>query len=286
MNKNTSIHKTDPLGNITYGVLASEEITTFICDTPTPVTVESIGITHPNPRYFIERKHNDYYVFEYVLSGKGYIINDGKSYEVGAGDVYILEKGFSHKYWGDQANPFEKIFINVFGDILGNILTAYGLSGVTVFHAEECKRFFVELLDLAKTNTLNDVICYDAACLLFHIINTLAEKRARGEVSSSLAKQIKQRLDGSVHGNVTIETIAAELSVSKAQVIKKFSEAYGESPYHYYLNRKIEVAKKLLKTTHMMVCEISTSLGFSDEHYFSNVFKEKTGLSPNAFRKQ
>lgn len=285
MQKNTVLPKKDPFENITYGVLASEEITSFISDAKMPVTVETIGITHPNPHYFIKRKHNDYYVFEYVVSGKGYIVNDGKSYEVGAGDVYILEKGLSHKYWSDKTDAYEKIFINVYGDILGEMLKAYELSGLTVFHDSGCRQYFNELLQLAKNNTLNDAICYEAACLLFRIINTIAEKRATGEVRSSLARQIKQRLDAAVYGNITIETVAAELTVSKAQVIKKFSEVYGESPYHYYLNRKTDAAKRLLTTTGMQVSEISVSLGFSDEHYFSNLFKQKTGLSPKAYRK-
>ncbi len=285
MQKNTALPKIDPFGNITYGALASEETTTFISDAKTPITVETIGITHPNPQYFIERKHNDYYIFEYIVSGGGYIVNDGKSYEVGAGDVYILEKGTSHKYWADKKNPYEKIFINVYGDILGEMLKAYDLSGKVVFHESSCHQYFNELLQLAKNTTLNDAICYEAACLLFRIINTIAERRATGKVRSSLARQIKQRLDGAVFGTITVETIANEFSISNVLVIKKFSEVYGESPYRYYLNRKIDTAKRLLQYTGMQIREISVSLGFSDEHYFSNIFKQKTGLSPKAFRK-
>lgn len=285
MHDNTGLRKTDPFGNITYGSLSSEEITPFVQESTLPITIETIGITHSDPKYFISRKHNDYYIFEYVISGKGHVVNNGNHFEVNAGDVYILEEGSQHRYWADEKEPYEKIFINVYGKILGDILKAYSLSGVTVFPNSGCEQYFDMLLQTAKNNSFSDAICYEVACILFRIINKLAERRTAKAVHSSLAKNVKQMLDGYVYSNISIEAIANELNVSKVHIINKFTEAYGVTPYKYYQERKMESAKYLLGTTTMRICEISDSLGYSDEHYFSNVFKEKTGYSPNAYRK-
>lgn len=61
----------DPKKNITYGSCRKEHFVMFSSN-PTkayPLRVEMIGITYPDKDYFIERKHADYFVFEYVVSG-------------------------------------------------------------------------------------------------------------------------------------------------------------------------------------------------------------------------
>ena len=61
---------------------------------------------------------------------------------------------------------------------------------------------------------------------------------------------------------------------------REFKRYYGVTPYQYILDRKIAVARRLLLVTNMKVFEISAQLGFSDEYYFSDLFKAKTGVSP------
>ncbi|MBK5203579.1 MAG: AraC family transcriptional regulator, partial [Prolixibacteraceae bacterium] len=43
--------------------------------------------------------------------------------------------------------------------------------------------------------------------------------------------------------------------------------------------------KELLLSTNKSVKEISFELGFQSIYYFSRLFKNKTGISPSAFRR-
>ena len=52
------------------------------------------------------------------------------------------------------------------------------------------------------------------------------------------------------------------------------------------MNKKIEMAKRLLLYSKLSVKEIAAQLSFSDQYYFSNYFKRKTGTSPRSFRNQ
>ena len=45
------------------------------------------------------------------------------------------------------------------------------------------------------------------------------------------------------------------------------------------------MAKELLSNTMLAVKEISYSLGFTDEHYFSTFFRKRTGITPLDYRK-
>ena len=47
---------------------------------------------------------------------------------------------------------------------------------------------------------------------------------------------------------------------------------------------ELKTAKELLKETTMTLSEIAQSVGFSNQQYFSKVFKTETGITPGQFR--
>lgn len=285
MKNNSTKQMIDPHNNITYGDLSSEELTHFVGNFSMPIFVECIGITHPNPSYSIERKRSEYFIFEYVLSGVGYIYCNNTTYTVKKDDLYILPEGSSHKYWADNDDPYEKIWINIHSTIISEIMRTYNLSGKIVFKNSNCKSLFFELFQIAKTMTFNDEVCYVAAETIFKILNRIAQNENNPEHVSAVAKSTKIMLDDNLYGNVTVETIADSLLVSKVQVINEFKKYYHVTPYAYYIDKKIEIAKDMLRTTSSRVGEIADVLGFCEQNYFSNLFKKKVGSSPEAYRK-
>ena len=85
---------------------------------------------------------------------------------------------------------------------------------------------------------------------------------------------------------MSTESLAASIYKSPSQAIRIFKKKYGVTPYDYYVNIRIKKAVSLLKNTRLSIKEISYRLCFCDEHYFSNLFKKKTGKSPREYRKQ
>ena len=276
----------DPYENISYGDVSQEELTHFVGSFEVPIFVDCIGITHPNPKYSIDRKHSEYYVFEYVISGVGHLAIDNKTVQVKADDLYVLKENQTHHYWADKDDPYEKIWINVHGDVIGHLLAAYKLDDKTIFHNSNCKDLFMELLQLSKSTIFNDEVCYDAAVIVFKIITRLAQNQHQSNYASSIAKYTKVFLDKNLYGDITIESIANDLLVSKAQVISEFKKYYGQTPHQYYIDQKMNVAKHLIETTTSRVGEICQALGFDEQNYFSNLFKRKVGMSPIAYRKK
>lgn len=54
-----------------------------------------------------------------------------------------------------------------------------------------------------------------------------------------------------------------------------------------YINRKkIEESKFLLQNTKLSILEIAIMLNFTDQSYFTKVFKKYTNLSPKQYRNQ
>jgi len=276
----------DPKKNIFYGSTQREAFITFTHNPLKnyPVRVEMIGITHPDKDYYIERKHGDYFVLEYVASGYGYVKTDSGNYKVGPDSVYLLHPGKGHSYGADKNNPYEKIWINFFSSIFTDIIAAYEISDKTVFPDSGCKDLFNELLEIAQVSSDNDEVSYDVSEILFRIIIKLAKNSAVKSNVSAVASIVKESLDSRIYRQVSIEDLSKELNISKSQIEREFKKYFGISPYQYILDKKTDVARHILRATSMRIYEISELLGFSDTYYFSNLFKEKTGMSPMAYR--
>ena len=75
-------------------------------------------------------------------------------------------------------------------------------------------------------------------------------------------------------------------SKSESQAIKIFKKEFGITPFKYLWQKKIGLAKSMLKSTNLSVKEIAFRLNYADEYYFSNAFKQKVGISPSEYRKR
>ncbi|MBQ7408548.1 MAG: AraC family transcriptional regulator [Clostridia bacterium] len=278
--------KIDPKKNILYGSTSGEEFIWFTTDQNKkyPVVVETIGITHPDKHYFIKRKHSDYFVLEYVVSGKGYVTCNDEEYEVNEDCIYLLQPGTQHHYGADKKNPYQKIWINFFSSVFGDIFAAYGLSDKVIFKNTGCKQYFDELLQIAQKSSDNEKVYLQISKVLFAITLTLAKQIADNSEVSTTANLVKNALDNCLYRKITVEELAKEINVSKSQMTREFKKHFGTSPYKYLLDKKLAIAKHLLVATNMRIKEISDRLGFSDEYYFSNLFKERVGSSPRDYR--
>ena len=85
--------------------------------------------------------------------------------------------------------------------------------------------------------------------------------------------------------NLDLTTLAIICNLSVSNMKKIFHEFYDQGVMAYFNGLKIRSAMAMLKTD-IPVREISDSLGFDNQNYFSHVFKKHTGLSPTAYRKQ
>ena len=68
-----------------------DEVVTYIYHSTqkVPLSIECFGITFPNSNFHICRKDSTYFILEYIISGTGYLIVDGKKHKLQANDVYL-----------------------------------------------------------------------------------------------------------------------------------------------------------------------------------------------------
>ena len=245
--------------------------------------VQLCGITYPDQTYRIERSNAPIYVLEYIMDGEGTVAVNGEQYHVKGGDIYILKQGESHLYYSDSENPWTKIWVNLFGMLISNLISIYGLDDITVIHGLSIQDEMNKMLEICESGENINVRCE----IVFHEIMRKIHDylHTSGENISKEARTIKEYINSNIAENITIKDLSRQIFRSEAQTIRIFKAAYQMTPYEYILSGRLKSAKLLLLNTNLFIKEIAYNTGFSDGHYFANIFKKKTGFSPKEYRK-
>lgn len=116
----------------------------------------------------------------------------------------------------------------------------------------------------------------------FEMLHT--RNRKSGE---ELFEQINSYVLLHKYSQLSISDLAQKFHVSPSY-ISRIIKRYANSTFvHYYMRLKIEEACRLMQAKpELMVKEVSDALSFSDQHYFSRVFKEYAGCSPTEYKEK
>ena len=260
-----------------------EKLRSFPNDT-SALKIPLIGITLPNPKYHIVRPNSEITVVEYVRSGTGYIIIDGKPTEVSAGKVYLLCAGENQEYYYSEDEPWEKVFINTSGPLAQIIPQTFGLKGFNIFDSDGLEDIFERVEQIVeKTSEADD--CKNTAVLFFEAIYMLAKKQ-RDLKHRDEAVKLKSYIDENIQRIVKNDELACLIFRSYDYCIKLFTAEYGITPYEYQLKCKIEYTCMLLNNTNMSIADVGAAVGYTDPQYFSGLFKKRVGMPPSAYRKR
>lgn len=263
-----------------------EEINYFrFNDDSRPLSLAISGVSYCDGSYKIFRKKSSISVIEYIEKGSGTVIFDGKRYIAKKGDVYILPAGTRHEYYSSSDDPWVKKFFNVKGQLFLNLLRDYSLDNVVLIKNCDVKHLFDEIYEYTCSKKDHDEKFYDKLALKLHELLIEVKNHTDSDAAKDELLVIKQFIDSNLDRIIGNDELSSLISRSNDYFVKSFKQRFGKTPYDYQIDQKIIAAKKLLDYTQLSVGEISQRLGYCDQHYFSNLFKRKCGISPMKYRK-
>lgn len=109
---------------------------------------------------------------------------------------------------------------------------------------------------------------------------------SRTNTTTSFLNHATEYIADHIGENLKISKIAEELGISEIYLYKLFKQHTGKSPQQFLADYRIEMAKEFLANPDYSIKMIADEMGFCCPNHFSSAFKKKTGLSPNAWRKQ
>ena len=123
-------------------------------------------------------------------------------------------------------------------------------------------------------------------CNRFYNRQFVTRRMSSNDIFSRFENTLTRQLDDhSRAGLPTVNSLAEELNVSPGYLSDMLRTITGLNTQQHIHEKLIEKAKDILATTDLSVSEIAFSLGFEHRQSFNKLFKNKTRLSPLAFRR-
>src|SRR5512132_2558095 len=127
--------------------------------------------------------------------------------------------------------------------------------------------------------------------LLIHAVRAWAASAA-GEAPSwlrALNDPVVARALAALHARPdapwTIESLAAEVHLSRATLARRFTELVGEPPLTYLTRWRMDLAARRLKDTTEPVESIARGVGYTSEYAFNRAFSRHRGQPPGRYRR-
>lgn len=85
--------------------------------------------------------------------------------------------------------------------------------------------------------------------------------------------------------SMTTQEIARAAGMGKPELVRRFRQETGMTVKQYLAQKRCEIAAELLGSSKASVQEIAAYVGYTDNNYFSKVFKANFGVTPWDYRK-
>ena len=95
-------------------------------------------------------------------------------------------------------------------------------------------------------------------------------------------KNLADRITSHPEQELLIETLAADIFVSKYYLIRKFKSSIGMTPHQFCIQNRIRKSQGLLDEE-KTVSRIAVEMGFYDQSHFDKAFQRIVGISPSEY---
>jgi AraC-like DNA-binding protein len=228
-------------------------------------------LRHENGSFSV--KPRPYAALAFRLHGRGEFNIGGNREAFSAGDIIFLPADMPYKV---KYSDSEMIVVH---------LMHCNYREAEIFHPENSALFRPAFLRLLEEWNENHSV-NSAKSKIYDILEKMAGEKRKdlggGPFDACLSYMEAHFCDP----NLGIGEICAVGFMSQSSLQRGFHERFGMSPKAYLSKLRLHRATELLLSGHPSVKEVAFACGFSDEKFFSRVFKEKYGFSPSQLKKE
>ena len=151
-------------------------------------------------------------------------------------------------------------------------------------HCGPATRWFLLLLQIVQQHNLQSQTEIENS--LYEILAALSHtRRSTTGDSPRWLGLIKQEIDDDVENCGRVRDLAERAGVHPVYLARKFRSCLGVSVSEYVQQRRIEATTQLLSIRRLSLASIACQAGFSDQSHMGRVFKSKTGVTPDTYRR-
>ncbi len=260
------------------------------------VELHQIGELGCEAGYEVAMHRQTLFEVTYIVSGKGTIVTDGRSFAVEENSVFVNTPGQNHAILADRGTPLQYCYLGF--NFIGSYKADLGLerfyrswNGSQAFSDKRLLVLFWRALEelhaggkcfMSMVGAYVEQIVMQAyrSCEEQHALRPVAVDSRAGDAAFA----VENYIDRYFRDVDDIRELAKHLGYSYTYLAHAFKKKNGRTIGEYILAKKTEEAKWLLRTGRVSVSQIAARFGYKSVQSFSNSFKKAVGISPVDYR--
>lgn len=248
--------------------------------------------------------HNhDFYEIYLFLSGEVTYIIEGKSYQLRAGDIILINNKELHKPSIKPGIPYERIVIWVNPAFVKN-LSGLGENLSMCFESTSKNRYNLLRPNPQILSYIKEIISrIEAVCsqlsygstilknvylteLIVYLnrayLNTNIEDIKVDITYNQKINNVVRYINENLGSDLSLDKLSAKFYMSKYHLLREFTKHTGYTIHGFIRTKRLILAKSLLNES-AQITEVCMQCGFSDYSNFLRSFKKEFGISPKKY---
>lgn len=231
----------------------------------------------------------------YICEASGNIVIGGNRYPIKKGMLYYIPPGVQQTIELHTKNPEHYMSVHFNGSRMvldsdrkwkcqESIKTLHQPSAQEIKNYILVKELFEKLVDIWNDKGPSyEFVAGTLLRQLFILISQNNKIQSRNYAISLKIDQIIEYMRQNINRKITLEELSGIVGLSTFYLSRTFKDTTGYPIITYFNKMKIDKAKELLIEGNKKVKEVAYELGYTNEFYFSRIFKRIEGLSPTEF---
>lgn len=227
----------------------------------------------------------DYDTFLYVVSGKA-VYNFGEStITVKEGDLLLLARGCPYDF-EVLSEKYGIVYANFLFDLPDDVLLK--CEAIVPPGGKNIEYSIRKIITAWRIKT--PTMLADCLSLLYAVYSDFLKASTPAYLHSQKHQRMekaREYIDAHItNPDLSVQGVASAFKMSESHFRYSFKSMHNMSPTQYMQQKRICLAKALLRETNDSLTDIAESIGYSSIYYFSEAFKKEIECSPSEYRKR
>ena len=239
---------------------------------------------HASPRLMYR-----HYSAHFILEGKGRYILDGKTYELGPGQGFMITPGAPCIYIADDRKPWKYVYASFCGADDDALVHNAGLDkNNVIFRFPLDEEMIHDIYAMHAAGKKNEARGYDVTGYFLLCMSRLVKANkspvSKKDASEDYVKKAIIYIEDNYPYDISVSDIAFHIGLDRTYLYRLFQKYVGDSPSKYLMNYRLEKATEMLENRELAISEIGLTVWFHDVSHFYKALTAKYGMPPKKYR--
>ena len=219
-----------------------------------------------------------------------------EQHRVAPGHVFIARKDVEiEEAW--TSNPWPTMILQIDGaplrELAGGKINAIerGLVSAVTKADERLAALMMTMRSEVKAGCPSGRIYGESMslALLAYIVGSYSQDQKQEEAPRSRlprhqVRRIAEYVSANLTEDIAVTDLASLVNMSPSHFARVFKISFGQSPYQFVMEQRIQAAKAMLAGGRLSSSEVAQVFNFASQSHFAKVFRQFTGVTPTQYK--